>query len=658
MIFLPFQITDERRIEINSYRQAAIEIERKLQWKRQQTAESDVEESTVRGAPESNCDTSAAVDSLIDDTTTLNRGDVVDELGAAFMEFGLKETQAEDVPEFKQPQFTLFAETDWRFSAEDDPNLLSPCYSLQSSPSLGALNQNRNHSLYFTPTGRDYLSPVSCRGDSLTGRLIRSNSYTIDKPSPMLIKHLEAQDSLTRSPTRSPISFDLRNSKNNSRNSTPQPAKSKKMLLKPSSLAISKVSSSSRKSTSPGLRLTLTPSNTAKHRSPQSAKSTKSQNSASKRKSTTPSSQGGFKNCEAVLRSTYGSGKSIKAGKSPKTSSGLIDAKSKPINNATPKTNGNPNEKNVENILGIVEKQYAAKMKELLERQQSEQKRMHDEFMRQQTTLLASLGNLSSHKQPGNAVTTNGNDQRTAKDSNETMLIEEVNNEVNISLDSNGNRINRFSPESAKCIRRLCYENKAAPAEVVDGSSAFSSGQSEYTEEELKAVTTIAAYTRGYLTRRLFKTERVANLVQTSHDTLLLILQLYTERMEKGEKETPADINLKYNLIQQVICTQPISANSKLFIFLQLSISICSWHRRVNKCTTFLWEYRWPNAWISLPRTVSCNNSNRIGPNRSIAADPKMAIHTWQHQSQFASHGNEAKISADSISTKSNAVKL
>lgn len=67
---------------------------------------------------------------------------------------------------------------------------------------------------------------------------------------------------------------------------------------------------------------------------------------------------------------------------------------------------------------------------------------------------------------------------------------------------------------------------------------------------KIHASTIICAWSRGYLTRRLLKTERVQNLIQTIKDTLMCAMDLHHETIENIQ---PADIELHRRLIQQVI---------------------------------------------------------------------------------------------------------
>lgn len=68
------------------------------------------------------------------------------------------------------------------------------------------------------------------------------------------------------------------------------------------------------------------------------------------------------------------------------------------------------------------------------------------------------------------------------------------------------------------------------------------------TPQECAAATKIVAYVKGYLVRRLMRTERVQGTVQTIKDALLCALQLHQDR----EGIRGADVDLHRRLIQQI----------------------------------------------------------------------------------------------------------
>lgn len=275
-----------------------------------------------------------------------------------------------------------------------------------------------------------------------------------------------------------------------------------------------------------------------------------------------------MKNKEAVLRSIYGPSKPNKVQFSAKKVNGSAATKNspKPTHQTDPISlntiNGSLNAQNYGDILTMIEKQHAAQMEAMLKRQQEEQKRMHDEFLRQQEELLKTISCLVL-KGGGKQSTPNQTAEKSAdvsKKSIEKLLIDEVSNEVSVIFDANGNRVNRFTPpENSKCIRRLYYdENKLVASGIETDKSSLSSLSSStstseqfetFTTEEVRAASIIVAYTKGYLTRRLFRTSKVKDIRKTHYDTLVLLMDMCDET---NENETKTDIELKFHLLQQV----------------------------------------------------------------------------------------------------------
>ncbi|XP_055535666.1 centriolar coiled-coil protein of 110 kDa isoform X2 [Wyeomyia smithii] len=74
-------------------------------------------------------------------------------------------------------------------------------------------------------------------------------------------------------------------------------------------------------------------------------------------------------------------------------------------------------------------------------------------------------------------------------------------------------------------------------------------------DEHIKynAACLINAYARGYLTRRLFQTEKVQKIVQIIRDTLLFILDMHHENAASGRRiRSSADVQLKRTLVHQL----------------------------------------------------------------------------------------------------------
>lgn len=571
----------------------AIEVERRIQMKREQThnenhgsasnlAVSDIDDTVVKGTAECssiNNDTSAAVESLLDDNASTIKDDANDEIDQIFARMEKADQIIETAKPKKINTVPLSLTIDSNFNAYNMDDL-SPSFSLHSSPSLGALDDSRNQSLYFTPMSvRDSLtSTPSHTGHFSNARLVRSNSYTLDKPSPMLLKHMANGVCLgpSNSPLRSPMAL---NEFRKNKIITPSgiPRKPNKAVEGPTAqikhnkptISVTKPGSSTRKLMSPIDSANSTLSTSSKLLN-STTKQIKQNASNAKRKQSNQT--GPFKNNESMLRSIYEPNKSTKVTTNIKKTN--VTSNKKPIKPSggdesilSNGSNGTMNAPDYGDIFAIIEQKHATEMKALLQRQQEEQRKMQDEFLRQQEDLLKKISNLVNSKNE-RLVTPNGDTQHSksntqlsdeAKKSNEKMLIEEVNNENPVIFDSNGNRINRFTPENSKCIRRLSYNdnnklerddcNRSIPSSLSTLSSD-QSDYSEYTAEEVKAVNTIAAHVRGYLTRRLFKTNNVQNIVKVLHDTLQILLDMHRE---KDKLQSKADIELKFHMIQQVI---------------------------------------------------------------------------------------------------------
>ncbi|XP_031625394.1 uncharacterized protein LOC116342050 [Contarinia nasturtii] len=632
---LPPVIDDARRIEISRDRQLAIDVEHRLRLQQQQKIKnsqsdlvaSDYDETLVKGAIEcnvSNYDTSAAVDSLLDDNISTLKEDVVDKIESAFG----------NIPSINVPNFEEKSAVNERKSSKNVPLSLiidtnfnefnveniSPSFSLHSSPSMGALDDSRNQSLYFTPmSGRESFASTP---NSLfpSARIIRSNSFTLEKPSPMLLQHMEAngiQIGSNCSPLKSPRFLQVNEFKKTPKN-TPQKRlqshdvkdsiKIKEQKKKPNASKVPLNKSAHNKSLSSSsntsLNSTILQSNhSVKSSSPYAVKSMKKQKSSTKPKQSnqTNGESGVFKNSESILRSIYEPSKPAKTPASAKKGNGSIASVNGSTNGKHSTSTRTPTKTSVEpissrssnisngnfhDILAMIEHQHEAQMQMLVQRQQEEQMRMQAEFQRQQNELLLKISNLIANKTDNKHSTPNEILMTDAKKSNEKMLIEEVNNDVALALDTNGNRLfTRFTPENSKCMRRLYYDdNKLVSDELnksqsIEGPSSLSTVSSdqlvEYTAREIAAATTIAAYTRGHQTRRLMKTKKVQTIVNTRRDSLLIALDMHYESKERAkngtqtESETEADIELKSQLIQQLA-----SASQNLHdIFVEISMA-------------------------------------------------------------------------------------
>lgn len=179
---------------------------------------------------------------------------------------------------------------------------------------------------------------------------------------------------------------------------------------------------------------------------------------------------------------------------------------------------------------------------ELIRKQKEEQEMFIRTFQEQQTFLLSKLSELY----PDNSDTTNNNDELVK--SSETLLTEckrLLNNNETISpvcdkIDFVSESI--YSSNDTLNDANVTFSNDTS-------TEKHSISNDPHIESKTNAATKINAAVRGYLTRRLFKSERVQTLIQTIKDTLLCAMELHHENVEKIQ---PADIELHRRLIQQV----------------------------------------------------------------------------------------------------------
>lgn len=548
----------------------AIEVERRLDEKRRLKAVMDNSSddnidsgrtvidaiATLERSP-SNYDTSAAIESLIEDSANLN-----------LHENTIKDDDATPLIDSKQSKVSLSLNTDV-ITADDKRNFLSP-YSLHSSPSLGALDEDKNQSLYFTPMSTQENVPSNPN----SGRLIRSNSFIVEKPSPMLLQHMKANGIAIAVPSKESerkSEFSISKQQENSISySTP----TKPIRTKSSTSLCSNSSKEAR------LKSNSTINANARSVLPPIRKTASDSKVTSKTTKTLPTKQkqhengnGIFKNKPSVLQSIYNPS-SYLINSNSKTNVKQISNKvtrqsQRPAENNKSKTKSSPSRKSpkdYEEILRMIKTQHEAQVRELIKRQQEEQTRMQLEFKRQQDSLLMRISrimansNNKSNKSSllNESLLSNGTNSSPSETNGNWDTTSETDSVIPTNIDSNGNRINRFTPESAKCIRRLNYDDHHAQIvptlnlmqTPVSSSDEQSIAQtSMYTQTEIKAATIIAAYVRGYLTRKLFQTSKVQTIVKTIRDTLTFVLDLH---FEHNPNESESDIELKTMLIQQV----------------------------------------------------------------------------------------------------------
>lgn len=509
VIMFRFQITDERREELKRYRAQAVELAEQLKEQREirrqiQLLEQEAENSENSSNPP--------------EITVVELDSVGDDMSSTFTE-----SEPVKAPETSEPT-SLRLNTSIVSSLNLESQQLSPSFSLQSSPSCGALNDSKNQSLYFSPVSARNTPDPEANGR----KLIRSNSYTIETPSPLLLKLIE-KDGIELPDCASEAASENTISSTPVRRAWNEPRKSSS-----SEKGQKSIKSTPKSSGSISTRSLLSRSNSSKKVIKSTPKTSLSK-SFNENTTSKPTEQKAN-----VLRSIY----DPSSVRSPiRSSKNKLDQTSKPAAN----TQLTPEEK-FERVLKMIEQRHNAQMQELMQRQNEEQKRMQNEFSRQQEDLMRRISLLTHNqsKSPkSHAPHGNGNciDCCDSTDCDDAILSS--------SRDHNGNE-SVTSVESSKCQRRLVYydDNHLVSADLNRNQIEQLPNKDAVSEKETRAATIITAYARGFLTRRLFRTARVQNIVKTIRDTLLFILDIHYE--SSSDRDTPADLKLKTHLIQQV----------------------------------------------------------------------------------------------------------
>lgn len=473
----------------------------------------------------------------------------------------------------------LHLDTSVASSLNADSRLFSPTFSLQTSPSLDALNEDKNQSLY--------LSPISARNSPRQGnenkKLIRSNSYTIEKPSPLLLQYIQADGSLSpkRPPPKNGFASNFATPL-----STPLGTKSKS--VRKADPKVSSVKSSGKSSVeSKSARSAV--------RSDQKEKEIKTKSAIIKTKDVSSKK---LASKEDILRSIYGAASpssrvpsKLKKTPESKSESTASLPKSRPKSVAAAGDATPANE--FQRILKVIEEQHSAQMQTLMQRQVEEQRRMRDEFAHQQENLLRQIAQLTLKRDSAADLDENRNCAECCEstDCDDAFL--------STSRDYNGNQ-EHATPNSLKCQRRLVYydDNQSVSDDLSRRKQPLCQSP---TERELHAATVITAHAKGYLTRRLFRTARVQNVVKTIRDTLLFILDIHYEN-SAADNDSPADLKLKTHLIQQV-CIPAICSSLRFSFHSFSALSLASSHRPALLCTAFSSITRSRRKWILLPRT-------------------------------------------------------
>lgn len=390
--------------------------------------------------------------------------------------------------------------------------------SVPATPSRNANpNDSLNQSVYFTPTSHPNSPDSNPTSLSLSGGpLVRSDSYTIEKPSAIFVEHMQ-KNGVSIDP-------DSSNVETSEKTITESDTLVSESIEQADTRSIGNVSITTDKSfDSPanksGDRMEKLATNMSSYSFDESSSNV---NDSPKYKADTLRTPNkAVHSPRSRLRSPAGTS----IGSPPRTIP--------------------PVEYN--RILKLIEEQHASQVNELLWRQQEERKRMQLEFHLQQDELMRKISDL---------VESNGNGPNSTEDSTSDTDVNgnlDFCDDVEI-FDTNRNT-QKATAEQKRSSRRLDFVDPRAVE------------YAKRREVEGKAATKINAHARGYLTRRLFRTNKVKDLVKTIRDILLFLLDMHSQR---SEDETPADIELKVQLLQQVI-SQFILFRTSLHIQLSLS---------------------------------------------------------------------------------------
>uniref|UniRef100_A0A1B0CET0 Centriolar coiled-coil protein of 110 kDa n=1 Tax=Lutzomyia longipalpis TaxID=7200 RepID=A0A1B0CET0_LUTLO len=342
-------------------------------------------------------------------------------------------------------------------------------------------------------------------------RLVRSNSYTLDGPSPHLVDLLKPPTvkSLPNRvpPTKSPVDLRKVKSKVDSRLVF---SKSKKLAPKIGSRKLSGSTSCT-----------------------QNCKYPRSSSALGKMKS---------------LRGAKKVGQKIKPKDDVKTVS--PEQAKKP-----PETSIPQNQTDISEFLSKIEAEHKVRMQELLEIQLEEQRKLRENFNEQQKLLVESL--RKTFPEVATPQDSNGNDTTATSLTLDGGDSEWTNGDCE-SLPMLSTRAPKSQRNSLDHVTQIFLKQHLTQVrQEVDPLSPRSA----------KAASVINAHVRGYLVRRLLRTEAVQQIIQTFHDTRLFLIELHRDSQNKNSN--PTDIELKRRLLQQLSS----SLGSLHGVFFQLPVS-------------------------------------------------------------------------------------
>lgn len=514
---LPPVMTPEVRIEASQYRQKAVEIERKL-----------LESKSIR-------DTSLA---------SLEYGNNIAE---STTPLPIVEPQDFIAPAMSSPENTL--------------SVRRNSFTLEA-PSPGL--KNLPHSTSPVVCQREAIEELTSNSDnddSPKPRLIRSNSYTLDSPSPLLMKHMLNQ------------SMNIKNSTSMGEISTDGTMKAHVKRL-----------DFGHESHEPAAPKKTPKSGGGKPKWISSKKVTPKSATTPVKKLKSP-----YESASKVSQKNAGKGRLKVTRKGNTTAVSSCDLK--------------PEVTDCQQRIREIQVEHEMRVMKLLKRQEEEQLLLQESFRRQQEELMkmlpapvldqihtstpllvspnestcdednqrmlpsfrklnisskefvhnndsqSSIGNISSSQ----TLFVSSNTSRTSadfEDSDELYKTCENNSNNNrTSDDVNGNLqyhgIRNYIETIGQGLQDKDLQELSRLVNTEE-TPCFRSGVQHH------AASVINAYARGYLTRRLFQTDRVQKVVQIIRDTLLFILDLHHEKTARRQIRSPADVQLKRTLLHQL----------------------------------------------------------------------------------------------------------
>lgn len=220
-----------------------------------------------------------------------------------------------------------------------------------------------------------------------------------------------------------------------------------------------------------------------------------------------------------------------------KTESELVRLISTPdieINKSNlPTDSPSESELELKNLLQHIPVEYSQKILELVERTKQEQKQKFDasfETIRKNSLSSVDFQNNSILKKELRNDTSNKNES----DNSDTTCSESLED---------------FNESTNHENKKICLKEQNSPLEIVQQleiKEKVASNRDRQSKREW-AASIIGAYVKGYLVRRLMKSFKVQELIQTIKDALLCAIELH-----KSDIIEEADVELHRRLIQQV----------------------------------------------------------------------------------------------------------